>query len=179
MEDCLGGEDGFDKGSSTGRINVFVIPSDKFAGHFVLKRLEVHSFEFPNPKTVFPLSSNGKSSPFGKKKCIYNFTYTYVTYRLVSKQVFRPVLLLWDGITIWTPYRVLPVLLLWTAFQSYPIRFVFSICCLRRGYSTCLQPAKYICNDGQTCGSIFLHIKHIGVSTLKGTPWRLQGKAEE
>jgi hypothetical protein len=50
MEDCLGGEDGFDKGSSTGLIDVFAIPSDKFAGHFVLKRLEVHSFEFPNRK---------------------------------------------------------------------------------------------------------------------------------
>jgi hypothetical protein len=50
MENSLGGEDGLDKGSSTGRIDVLTIPSDKLAGHFVLKRLEIHSFKFPNRK---------------------------------------------------------------------------------------------------------------------------------
>jgi hypothetical protein len=50
MEDSLRSEDGFYKGTSTGRIDVFAIPSDKFAGHLVFKRLEIHSFKLPNRK---------------------------------------------------------------------------------------------------------------------------------
>ncbi|KAK1695351.1 hypothetical protein QYE76_012048 [Lolium multiflorum] len=50
MEDSLGGEDGLDKGSSSGCIDVFTIPSDKLAGHFILKWLEIHPFKLPNRK---------------------------------------------------------------------------------------------------------------------------------